>query len=88
MTTKESKTLELPDFITVRELATLMETSPITIIKELMTSGIMANINQQIDFDTAAIIIGEMGYEAKSETAAEEEEAEAAPQEQAAEAHD
>jgi translation initiation factor IF-2 len=63
MTTKEKKTLELPDFITVRELATMMETSPITIIKELMTSGIMANINQQIDFDTASLVADELGFE-------------------------
>lgn len=64
MTTPTKKIIELPDFITVRDLATLMEQSPITIIKELMTNGIMANINQQIDFDTAAIVAGELGFEA------------------------
>ncbi len=63
MTTKEEAVLEIPDFIAVRELADLMETSPITIIKELMTSGIMANINQQIDFDTAALVAAELGFE-------------------------
>jgi len=57
-------TIELPDFITVRELAGLMETSPIDVIKELMNNGIMANINQPIDFDTAAIVAEEMGFEA------------------------
>jgi len=60
----ETKTLiEIPAFITVRELATLMGVSPINVIKELMQNGIMANINQQIDFDTAAIVAGEMGYD-------------------------
>jgi translation initiation factor IF-2 len=60
----EIKTLiEIPDFITVRELADVMETSPIDVIKQLMNNGIMANINQQIDFDTAAIVAEEMGYE-------------------------
>ncbi|MFW6068695.1 MAG: translation initiation factor IF-2 [Chloroflexota bacterium] len=56
--------IEIPDFITVRELATRMDVSPINVIKELMSSGIMANINQQIDFDTAAIVAEEFGYEA------------------------
>ena len=60
----ETKTLiEVPDFVTVRELADIMETSPIDVIKQLMNNGIMANINQQIDFDTVTIIGEEMGYE-------------------------
>ncbi|MBN1993903.1 MAG: translation initiation factor IF-2 [Anaerolineae bacterium] len=57
------KTIEVPPVISVRELAELMSISPIDIIKELMKNGIMANINQQIDFDTVAIIGEEMGYE-------------------------
>jgi translation initiation factor IF-2 len=64
MTTKEKTTIEIPDFLTVRELATQMGISPIEVIKELMSNGIMVNINQQIDFDTAAIVAEEMGYEA------------------------
>ena len=61
----ETKTLiEVPDFVTVRELAEIMASSPIDVIKQLMNNGIMANINQQIDFDTAAIVAEEMGYEA------------------------
>ena len=60
----ETRTLiEIPAFVTVRELATLMTVSPINVIKELMANGIMANINQQIDFETAAIVAGEMGYD-------------------------
>jgi translation initiation factor IF-2 len=78
----ETKTvIEIPDFLTVRELADVMEASPIDVIKELMNNGIMANINQQIDFDTAAIVAEEMGFEALPiVTAVEEEEAEAADQ--------
>ncbi len=56
--------IEIPDFITVRELAGSMDTSPIDVIKQLMNNGIMANVNQQIDFDTAAIVAEEMGFEA------------------------
>ncbi len=60
----ETKTLiEIPAFITVRELAAAMGLSPINVIKELMANGIMANINQQIDFETAAIVAGEMGFD-------------------------
>jgi translation initiation factor IF-2 len=63
MTTNTKTLIELPDFLTVRELANTMGVSPIEVIKELMNNGIMVNINQQIDFDTAAIVAGEMGYD-------------------------
>ena len=63
-----TKTIELPATITVRELALIIQTSPIEVIKTLMANGVMANINQQIDFDTAAIVASEMGYEAILET--------------------
>jgi translation initiation factor IF-2 len=65
---RKEKTIELPATITVRELASAIETSPIEIIKILMANGVMANINQQIDFDTAAIVAAEMEYEATLET--------------------
>ncbi len=55
--------IEIPEYLTVRELAELMGDNPINVIKELMKSGIMANINQQIDFDTASIVAEEMGFE-------------------------
>lgn len=67
----------VPDFLTVRELAELIDSSPIDVMKRLITNGIMASINQQIDFDTAAIVIEEMGFTAQSASAvaaAEEEE--------------
>ena len=60
--------IKLPIVITVRELAQFINTSPIEIIKALMTNGVMASINQQIDFDTAAIVASEMGYEATLES--------------------
>jgi len=56
-------TIELPDNLTVRDLATTLKVGPIDIIKKLMANGIMANINQPIDFDTAALIAGELGFE-------------------------
>ncbi len=72
-----SNVILVPDFLTVRELAELIDSSPIDVMKRLITNGIMASINQQIDFDTAAIVIEEMGFTAQSASAvaaAEEEE--------------
>lgn len=63
-----SKTIEIPASIVVRDLAKKIQVSPIEVIKTLMANGVMANINQPIDFDTAAIVAAEMGYEAKLET--------------------
>jgi translation initiation factor IF-2 len=64
VTEKQAKNIELPANLTVRELAESLQASPIQIIKTLMANGVMANINQQIDFDTAAIVASEMGFEA------------------------
>ncbi len=66
---QEKQIILVPDFITVRELADLIEASPIEVMKKLIASGIMAKINQQIDFETAAIVAEEFGYDAQSSTA-------------------
>lgn len=57
----------LPQSVTVRDLAQRVGTSPIQVIKILMTNGVMANINQQIDYDTAAVVVSELGFEASLE---------------------
>jgi translation initiation factor IF-2 len=72
---QEKRVIEIPDYLTVRQLAALMNVSPIVMIKELMNAGIMANINQQIDYETAAIVAQEMGFEPKEETPTISEEA-------------
>jgi translation initiation factor IF-2 len=74
---RNTKSIELPASITVRELALEIESSPIEVIKTLMANGVMANINQQIDFDTAAIVAAEMGYEATLKTPEKEKDEEA-----------
>ena len=63
---KERQIIEVPEFLTVRELAGLISVSPIEVMKQLINNGIMASINQQIDFDTAAIVIDSLGFEAHS----------------------
>ena len=75
----EKQMVEIPEFLTVRRLAELMEVSPIVVIKELMNAGVMANINQQIDYETAAIVAQEMGFEPREETPTISEEAEEGP---------
>ncbi len=70
----ESMDIELPQAITVRDLADLMQRSPIELIKELMNAGVMANINQQIDYDTAAIVAEDMGFHVVEPTVEEPEE--------------
>jgi len=62
------KKIELAATITVRDLAQKIEASPIQVIKILMSNGVMANINQTIDFETAAVVASEMGFEASLET--------------------
>ncbi len=59
-----AKQIEIPAAIGVRDLAQKMGISPIDAIKKLMVNGVMASINQTIDFDTAAIVAAEFGFDA------------------------
>ena len=70
MSDPKNKKIELPANISIRDFAQIIEVSPIQIIKKLMTNGVMASINQAIDFDTAAILADEMGFEASLESEA------------------
>ncbi len=72
MSENGQKTIELAGNVTVRDLATATSTSPIQVIKILMANGVMANINQMVDFDTAAIVASELGFEATQEVEEEE----------------
>ena len=56
--------IEIPGSIVVRDLAQKIGRSPIDLIKKLMSNGVMATINQSVDFDTAAIVVEEYGFEA------------------------
>ncbi len=59
----DSKIVELPSALAVKELADLLHVSAVDIIKELMKNGVMASINQVIDYDTAAIVATDFGFE-------------------------
>ncbi len=67
MSKTEEKTIQLPYSLSVRELAVMLSTSAVAVIKILMSNGVMASINQQIDFDTAAVVATELGYEPQLE---------------------
>jgi translation initiation factor IF-2 len=57
-----SRDVEVPDVLTVGELASRMSVKASEVIKTLMGMGIMATINQPVDQDTAVIIVEEMGH--------------------------
>lgn len=61
----EENVLALPPTITVRNLADMLGASSVDVIKQLMRSGIMANINQLIDYEAAAKLAGEYDYMVK-----------------------
>ena len=58
-----AKPIEIPHSIGVRQLADLMQVSAIDIIKQLMRNGIMVNINQVIDYESAASVATNLEYE-------------------------
>ncbi len=59
----EPRSVEIPHSIGVRQLADLLQISSIDIIKQLMRNGIMANINQIIDYEAAAAVATASDYE-------------------------
>src|SRR4051812_3378668 len=67
--------IKVPEIIGVGEFAGALGLPVTRVIGELMKNGVMATINEQIDFDTAAIIGSELGFEIEPEVV----EAEAVP---------
>jgi translation initiation factor IF-2 len=61
----EEKVLKLTEFVTVSELATMMNVSSTEVISACMSLGIFASINQRLDAETIQIIGEEFGYEAE-----------------------
>ena len=55
--------IEVPDSITVGELAEVLQLPATRLIGELFKNGIIATINERLDFDTAEIIVGELGLD-------------------------
>jgi translation initiation factor IF-2 len=68
----------VPSSVVVKDLAEALGVSHADVIKELIRNGIFASINQSIDFDTASLVAGELGYELVERGVAERAAAEAA----------
>jgi translation initiation factor IF-2 len=66
------KPIELPGILTVKQLADLMDVSPIEVIKQLMRHGVMANINQVVSFEQAYQVTVAFEMPAKAATHTEE----------------
>lgn len=65
--------IEIPESITVKDLAAEMKKTTAEVIKKLLGYGIMATINNEIDFDTAFLVAGEFGITAKKKQTVTEE---------------
>ena len=52
----------IPQAVVVNDLADLLDVTPVDVIKELMKNGVMATINQVVDFDTAAVVAADLGF--------------------------
>jgi len=66
-------TIRIPESITVKELAEALKKTASEVIKKLMGYGVMATLNQDVDFDTAAIVAEEFGVRAEKEVVLSEE---------------
>ena len=64
---KTPVTVQIPDEISVGELASRMKKTGAEVVKCLMKNGIMASLSQMLDFDTAAIIAEELGCKVEKE---------------------
>ncbi|MCK4595362.1 translation initiation factor IF-2 N-terminal domain-containing protein, partial [candidate division WOR-3 bacterium] len=76
---KDEKILQLPELISVEELAKLLLISPLSLISKCVEVGLMVTINQRLDYETASMIASEYDYDTKLisyyEEVAEDEEA-------------
>lgn len=72
---KQQIKIQIPEEITVGDLAALLRMTATEVIKKLMALGVMATVNEVIDYDTAAIVAAELGakVEKKVEVSIEEQ---------------
>ena len=59
----KARLIEIPETLSVKQLADLLQVSAIEVIKRLMRNGIMANITQAVDYESAAAVAVDCGYE-------------------------
>src|SRR2546421_7169220 len=66
----QAGTIDLPSVVSVADLATLLGLPVTQIIKTLFTNGTVATINQALDYDTAAVVASDLGFEVREQGAA------------------
>jgi len=64
---KIAPVVKIPHTVTVKHLAEILKLTPVAIVKQMMRNGIMANINQTIDYEVAAGLSKKLGYQPKPE---------------------
>src|SRR3989337_1004648 len=69
---EKTKIVLLPRSVTVKELADLLSITPIAAIKQLMRNGVMATINQVLDYETAGVVATDLGFEAREKPVVKE----------------
>ncbi len=72
--------VELPNPVVIKDLAEILSVSHADIINILIKNGIFATVNQSIDFDTASLVAGELGFETLEQGAAARAAADAEPE--------
>ncbi len=65
--------IKIPESITVKDLAEALKKTSTEVIKKLMVYGMMATLNQEVDFDTATVVAEEFGVKTEKETVINEE---------------
>jgi translation initiation factor IF-2 len=76
--TAEGRVVEISQAMMVKDLATLLNVTPVGVIKELMKNGVLATVNQIVDAETAGIVASELGFEVREPEKVEAEPVDAA----------
>ncbi len=66
-TPAKARQIRIPSALTVKQLAELLQVSPVDAIKRLMRRGVMANVNQVLEYSVAATVATDYGYEVRME---------------------
>jgi len=74
METIDKKTVKIPQSITVKKFSELLELPVSSVIMELLKNKILATINEEIDYDTAAIIAEDLGFSAEADVEVSDDE--------------
>ena len=70
-TSTKPRAISLPAALTVKELSDMLDVTAVEVIKRLMTNGVVASMNQTIDYETAAVVAVDLGFEPAEAATAE-----------------